>query len=146
MKSASFPLELADPLLRKGYTRDAYAPLLCRGINLACAGRTPRPRKNLIFKSHSRALSRRFNSRSPAQPTVILVSNDVVPRPEDLGYTLFSLRAIGTRTRKYPNTSGSCKQLPSSAFRSRNPGIRPILSDESTYYLKFLPIFSYIVE
>jgi hypothetical protein len=41
MKFASFPLELAKPLLRKAYTRDAYAPLLCRGINWACAGHNP---------------------------------------------------------------------------------------------------------
>jgi len=32
MKLACFPLKLAKPLLRKPYTRDAYAPLLCRGI------------------------------------------------------------------------------------------------------------------
>jgi hypothetical protein len=40
MKSACFPLELAKPLFRKAYTRDAYAPLRCRGVNSACAGHT----------------------------------------------------------------------------------------------------------
>jgi hypothetical protein len=43
MKLASFPLELAKPLVRTVYTRDAYAPLLRRGINWASAGYTPRP-------------------------------------------------------------------------------------------------------
>ena len=38
-------LELAKPLVRKGYTRDAYAPLLCRGISWACAGHTSRPQR-----------------------------------------------------------------------------------------------------
>jgi hypothetical protein len=33
-------------------------------------------RQNLISKSHSRALSRRLNSRSPVQPTVILDSTE----------------------------------------------------------------------
>ena len=33
MKLAVFPLELAKPLVRKAYTRDAYASLLCRGIS-----------------------------------------------------------------------------------------------------------------
>jgi hypothetical protein len=44
MKFASFPLGLAKPLLRRAYTRDAYVPLLCRGISWACAGRMPAPR------------------------------------------------------------------------------------------------------
>jgi hypothetical protein len=44
MKLACFPLKLAKPLLRKAYTRDAYAPLLCRGVSWACAGHIPRPR------------------------------------------------------------------------------------------------------
>jgi hypothetical protein len=38
-------LELAKPLVRKGYTRDAYAPLLCRGISWACAGHTSPPQR-----------------------------------------------------------------------------------------------------
>jgi hypothetical protein len=44
----------------------------------ASAGRAQAPsfrRQNLVSKSYSRALLRRFNSRSPAQPTVILDSN-----------------------------------------------------------------------
>jgi hypothetical protein len=44
MKLASFPLELGKPLLGKAYTRDAYVPLLCRGISWACAGSMPTPR------------------------------------------------------------------------------------------------------
>jgi len=43
MKLASFPLELAKPLVRKAYTRDAYAPILRRGINWACTGHTSHP-------------------------------------------------------------------------------------------------------
>jgi hypothetical protein len=39
---ASLPLELAKPLLRKAYTRDAYAPLLCRGISSRIAKLVPR--------------------------------------------------------------------------------------------------------
>ena len=72
MKLASFSLELAKPLLRKAYTRDAYAPLLCRGISWARAGTLIR---TLISKSHSRALPGRFNSRSPIQLTIILDSS-----------------------------------------------------------------------
>jgi len=34
---------IAKPLLREAYTRDAYAPLLCRGISWACAGNVPPP-------------------------------------------------------------------------------------------------------
>jgi hypothetical protein len=34
-------------------------------------------RQNLLSKSHSKALPRRFNSRSPVQPTVVLDSNEV---------------------------------------------------------------------
>jgi hypothetical protein len=67
---------MAKPLLRKAYTRDAYAPLLCRGISWACAGAVIR-RQNLISKSHSRALPRRFNSRSPVKQTVILDSTGI---------------------------------------------------------------------
>ena len=52
MKLACFPLELAKPLLRKAYTRDAYAPLLCRGISWACAGHIPPPQT----EPHSKAL------------------------------------------------------------------------------------------
>jgi hypothetical protein len=50
------------PLLRQAYTRDAYAPLLRRGIRWACAGRIHRPQidsaafweqefKNSLFNS-----------------------------------------------------------------------------------------------
>jgi len=48
MKLACFPLELAKPLLRKPYTREAYAPLLSRGISCECAGHTLVRRQNLI--------------------------------------------------------------------------------------------------
>jgi hypothetical protein len=60
MKLAFFPLELAKPLLRKTYTRDAYAPLLCRGISWEHAGRTLRPqtepRLAKPFQSAAKAL------------------------------------------------------------------------------------------
>jgi hypothetical protein len=69
------PLELAKPLLRKAYARDAYARLLCCGINSACAGHTLLRRPNLISKSYSRALPRRFSSGSHVQPIAILDSS-----------------------------------------------------------------------
>jgi len=53
MKLASFPLELAKPPLPKAYTRDAYAPVLRRGVNWACAGHALLRRQNLIsIRSH----------------------------------------------------------------------------------------------
>jgi hypothetical protein len=75
----------------------------------ALAGRaTPLARRqNLISKSHSRALPRRFNSRSPVQPTVILdstevywgLSRKVLPPGSSLA---FPLRVAGARLRLLP--------------------------------------------
>ena len=78
MKWACFPLELAEPLLRKPYTRDAYAPLLCRSTNRACAVHTPVRRQNLLSKSYSGAPPRRFNSRSPLNQRLFCTA--VLPR------------------------------------------------------------------
>jgi hypothetical protein len=66
----------SQPLLRKPYRRDAYAPLLRRGISWACARHTLVRRENLISESHSRALPRCFNSRSPVQSTIVLDSTE----------------------------------------------------------------------
>jgi len=63
---------IGKPLLRKAYTRDAYAPLLCRGVSWACAGALIR---TLISKSHSKVLPRRFDSRPPVQLAIILDSS-----------------------------------------------------------------------
>ena len=79
MKLASFPLAraiIAKPLLRKAYTRDAYAPLLYRGTDWRAQATSLARRQNLISKSHSRALPRRFNSRPPVQLAIILDSSD----------------------------------------------------------------------
>ena len=84
MKLASLQLELANPLLRKAYTRDAYAPYCVAAFSWVCAG--PLVRKhNLISKSHSRALVSRFNSKSPVQPTVILESTVIPKSPAAAG-------------------------------------------------------------
>jgi len=45
----------SKPLLRKAYTRDAYAPLLSHFISWSCADHTPVRRQNFISKSRSRA-------------------------------------------------------------------------------------------
>jgi hypothetical protein len=60
--------------------------LYCVAASAPRAQATPLVRRqNLISESHSRALPRRFNSRSPAQPTVILDSSGIVPAlPSDL--------------------------------------------------------------
>jgi hypothetical protein len=54
--------------------------LYCAAASAGRAQATPLVRRqNLISESHSRALPRRFNSRSPTQPTVILDSSGIVP-------------------------------------------------------------------
>ena len=50
--------------------------------------------------------------RTPFQGDFLLC---VVPRAEALGCSLFALRAIGTRTRKRPNSKGHCLQRPKRA-------------------------------
>ena len=48
MKLAPFLLELAKHLVRKAYTRDAYAPLLCRGISWRTQATSILRRQNLL--------------------------------------------------------------------------------------------------
>ena len=68
MKLASFPLELATPpLVRKAYTRDAYAPLLCRGINRACAGHTPLPQTEPHLQKPFQAIASEMRPYLPAE-------------------------------------------------------------------------------
>jgi len=68
---------IAKPLVRKPYTRDPTSSRQARMLPYCVAASASRAqatplvrRQNLISKSHSRALPRRFNSRSPVQPTV----------------------------------------------------------------------------
>ena len=78
MKLASFPLELLWPSLYFGrLTRETRMLLYCIAAPAGRAQATSLVRRqNLISKSHSRTLARRFNSRSPVQPAVILESTD----------------------------------------------------------------------
>jgi len=76
LQSLYFGRLTRETRLRQGFVgQAAYAPLLSRGINSACAGHTLLRRQNLISKSYSRALPRRFNSGSHVQPIVILDSS-----------------------------------------------------------------------
>ena len=57
-------------------------------------------RQDLISKSHSRALPRRFNSRSPVQPTAILDSTEVSLDPiVNHGENCATLATTGPRIR-----------------------------------------------
>jgi len=59
-------LELAKSLLRKAYTRDAYAPILSRGISLGVRGPHPssadRTSSPKAFQSTSKPTVRSFHS------------------------------------------------------------------------------------
>jgi hypothetical protein len=67
------PLELAS-LYFGSLTRETRMLLYCVAASAGAQATSFLRRQNLISKSHSRALARRFKSRSPVQSTVILDS------------------------------------------------------------------------